>query len=62
MFQEQEKIYQEIGGYAPLDMEYTVFGEVIEGLDVIDKIAKVERDRRDRPKDDVKMTMKIVKK
>ena len=60
--EEQEKIYQEIGGYAPLDMEYTVFGEVIEGLDVIDKIAKVEKDRRDRPKDDVKMTMKIVKK
>ena len=58
---EQKKIYSDEGGYAPLDMEYTVFGEVIEGLDVIDKIANVETDRRDRPKEDVKMTMKIVK-
>ncbi len=60
--EEQEKIYQEIGGYAPLDMEYTVFGEVIEGLEVIDKIAVVKTDRRNRPKNDVKMSMKIVKK
>lgn len=60
--EEQRKIYMETGGYAPLDMEYTVFGEVIEGLDVIDKIAAVATDRRDRPKKDVKMTMKIVKK
>lgn len=60
--EEQEKVYMELGGYPPLDMEYTVFGEVIEGLDVIDKIAAVETDRRDRPKEDVKMSMKIVKK
>ncbi len=60
--EEQEKIYQEIGGYPPLDMDYTVFGEVIEGLDVIDKIAAVNTDRRDRPKQDVKMSMKIVRK
>lgn len=60
--EEQYKIYEEIGGYAPLDMEYTVFGEVIEGLEVIDKIAAVQTDRRNRPKEDVKMTMKIVRK
>lgn len=60
--EEQYKVYESIGGYPPLDMDYTVFGEVIEGLDVIDKIAAVERDRRDRPKEDVKMTIKMVKK
>lgn len=60
--EEQIKTYETIGGTPFLDMNYTVFGEVIEGLDVIDKIAAVEKDRRDRPKKDVKMTMKIVKK
>ena len=39
-----------------------VFGEVIEGLDVIDKIAEVKKDKRDRPLGDIKMTIKIVKK
>ena len=43
-------------------MNYTVFGEIIEGMDVIDKIAAVAKGRGDRPKEDIKMTMKIVKK
>ena len=60
--EEQYKTYEEIGGYPSLDMEYTVFGEVIEGLEVIDKIAENEVDRRNRPKKDVKMSIKIVKK
>jgi cyclophilin family peptidyl-prolyl cis-trans isomerase len=38
-----------------LDQEYTVFGEVVEGLDVIDKIAAVQTARGDRPLEDVKM-------
>lgn len=58
---EQYKAYQTIGGYPPLDMDYTVFGEVIEGLDVVDKIAAVKRDRKNRPIEDVKMTIKIIK-
>ncbi len=58
---EQYKAYQTIGGYPPLDMDYTVFGEVIEGLDVVDKIAVVKRDRKNRPIEDVKMTIKIIK-
>lgn len=58
---EQYKAYQTIGGYPPLDMDYTVFGEVIEGLDVVDKIAAVKRDRKNRPLEDVKMTIKIIK-
>lgn len=60
--EEQYRVYEEIGGTPHLDMEYTVFGEVIEGLEVIDLIAAVQTDRRNRPKKDVKMTMKIVKK
>jgi len=59
---EQYTVYETEGGTPQLDMNYTVFGEVIEGIDVIDKIAEVEKDRRDRPKTDVKMTMKIVRK
>ncbi len=60
--EEQIKVYETEGGTPQLDMNYTVFGEVIEGYDVIDKIAAVAKGRADRPKEDVKMTMKIVKK
>jgi len=60
--EEQYKTYETIGGTPHLDMDYTVFGEVIEGLDVLDKIAAVEKDKRDRPLIDIKMTIKIVKK
>lgn len=60
--EEQYKIYETIGGSPHLDMDYTVFGEVIEGLEVLDKIAEVEKDKRDRPLKDIKMTIKIVKK
>jgi len=43
-----------------LDMNYTVFGEITEGLDVIDKIASAPKDQADRPLKDIKMTVKIV--
>ncbi|MBF0567986.1 peptidylprolyl isomerase [Candidatus Magnetominusculus dajiuhuensis] len=43
-----------------LDGQYTVFGEVVEGLDVVDKIVSVPRDVRDNPKDRVEMTVGIV--
>ena len=52
---QQKKIYLESGGTPFLDQEYTVFGEVVEGLDVIDKIAAVQTARGDRPLEDVKM-------
>lgn len=49
------KVYQTIGGTPHLDNAYTVFGEVIEGLEIIDKIAAVENDERNRPLKDIKM-------
>lgn len=58
---EQREIYKGDGGTPQLDMEYTVYGEVVEGLDVIDKIAAVQKDRNDRPLQNVKMTMTILK-
>ncbi|MCX6280604.1 MAG: peptidylprolyl isomerase [Bacteroidetes bacterium] len=57
---EQKKVYETLGGVPFLDGGYTVFGEITEGLDIIDKIANVERDRSDRPKTDLKMTIKLV--
>lgn len=58
--QTQKDAYVNEGGVPFLDYEYTVFGQVIEGLEVIDKIAKVQKDRNDRPVEDVKMTISIV--
>ncbi len=57
---EKDKIYEEIGGYPSLDGGYTVFGEVIEGLEVIDLIAAVETASPNRPVEDVSMTLSIV--
>lgn len=57
---QQMEAYTTVGGVPFLDYEYTVFGEVVEGLEVIDKIAAVEKDRRDRPIQDIKMTIKVV--
>lgn len=57
---EQRKAYTTVGGSPHLDGEYTVYGEVIEGLDVIDKIASVKRDQNDRPLEDIKMTVKVL--
>lgn len=58
---EQRRLYKEIGGSPFLDAEYTVFGEVVEGLDVIDKIAAVPTAPGDRPTQDVKMKIRIVR-
>lgn len=57
--EEQIKAYTTLGGAPHLDGDYTVFGEVVEGLDVIDKIAAVQVDKNDRPLKDVKITMKV---
>jgi len=60
--EEQLKAYEEVGGTPHLDGAYTVFGEVIEGMAIIDSIANVATARGDRPLEDVMMEMKIVKK
>jgi len=53
--------YTKMGGTPFLDNEYTVFGEVVEGMDVIDKIASVKIGNSDRPMEDVTMKVKVVK-
>ena len=58
---EQRKEYLEVGGTPFLDRDYTVFGRVIKGLDVIDKIAAVKTAPGDRPLKDVKMKMLVIK-
>ena len=50
---EQIQVYKELGGTPHLDGQYTVFGEVLEGLDVVEKIQAVETGKADRPKVDV---------
>lgn len=58
---EQVAQYAKMGGAPHLDGEYTVFGRVVEGLDVIDKIAAVPCDQRDRPLNDIRMWMRELK-
>lgn len=58
--QEQMDVYSTEGGAPHLDGEYTVFGEVVEGLEVIDAIAQLPTDRADRPKEDVRMKISII--
>ncbi|HLN20758.1 MAG TPA: peptidylprolyl isomerase [Bacteroidales bacterium] len=60
--QDHRDVYMSEGGVPRLDGTYTVFGEVVEGMDVVDSIAAVETDESDKPVSDVKIIrMKIVK-
>jgi peptidylprolyl isomerase len=52
---EQRQAYSTVGGAPHLDGNYTVFGEVVEGLDIIDKIAASKVDRNDRPVEDIRI-------
>ena len=52
---QQEEAYTTTGGTPHLDGEYTVFGEVVDGLEVVDAIQHVRCDRNDRPLDDVRI-------
>lgn len=63
---EYPEAYQGIGGYTPLDGEYTVFGKVVDGLDVIDKIAQVKTKRnpmsgeKATPVETIYLTMEVI--
>lgn len=53
--------YLEVGGAPHLDGEYTVFGEVVEGMDVVEKIEKAQTDSQDRPVEDIRIIkMKVL--
>lgn len=58
--EKQKKTYATIGGTPHLDNNYTAFGEVIEGLEVIDKIAGAKTDKNDRPKENIRMKISLI--
>ena len=57
---EQVAAYTTVGGTPHLDGQYTVFGEVLEGMEIVDKIQKVKTDRNDRPEEDVRIKKVVV--
>ncbi len=58
---EQRNTYKKIGGTPSLDQNYTVFGEVVSGLNVVDKIASAPKAPGDRPIGDIRMKMEVMK-
>jgi cyclophilin family peptidyl-prolyl cis-trans isomerase len=58
---DQIEIYGKQGGTPHLDQNYTVFGQVVDGLHVIDSIAQVKTNPQNRPLDDIIMKMKVIK-
>lgn len=59
---EQRRVYKTLGGAPHLDGAYTVFGEVFEGLEIIDQIAAVKTDKRNRPLSDISIIKAYVTK
>jgi peptidylprolyl isomerase len=57
---EHREIYKTIGGTPHLDSQYTIFGQVIDGLEVIDRIASVEKNKDDRPFIDLRMQIRLI--
>ena len=60
MTDEQRAIYSTVGGTPHLDGQYTVFGEVEEGLDVVEMIQQTATARGDRPVDDIEMRVMVI--
>jgi cyclophilin family peptidyl-prolyl cis-trans isomerase len=59
---EQKRVYKKIGGTPHLDGNYTVYGEVIYGMEIVDTIAKVGTDKNDRPDFDLRMKIIVLRK
>lgn len=57
----QRQVYKTVGGVPHLDRNYTVYGEIVMGLELVDKIAAMETDKNDRPKQDIKMEITVLK-
>lgn len=57
----QRDVYKTIGGVPHLDQNYTVFGEVVEGIEVVDEIAEIVTDKRDRPVVNQAMEVRVLK-
>jgi cyclophilin family peptidyl-prolyl cis-trans isomerase len=58
----QRDVYTTVGGAPHLDQNYTVYGEVVTGIDMVDRIAAVKKDERDRPIVNLPMTVELLKK
>jgi len=57
----KRKAYTELGGTPKLDMDYTVFGEVETGMEVVDRIARSQKNELNRPNTDIRMKMERIK-
>ena len=58
----ERTLYKTVGGTPNLDNQYTVYGEIIEGIEIVDKIAAFETAENDKPKQDVRFEVKVLKK
>jgi len=58
----QRRVYKELGGTPHLDQNYTVYGEVVSGIEMIDAIAELKTGPSDRPVEDVSMMVSVLKK
>ena len=59
---EMAEVYKTVGGTPHLDGQYTVFGEVVEGLEVVDRIEQVATDKNDRPQVDIRILRAVITK
>ena len=58
----QRRVYKELGGTPHLDQNYTVYGEVVSGIEMVDAIAVLKTGTSDRPVEDVSMMVSVLKK
>jgi cyclophilin family peptidyl-prolyl cis-trans isomerase len=58
---EQVQAYKKVGGTPHLDGSYTVFGEVLQGMEAVDKITEANTDSHDRPLEDIRMKVTVLR-